>query len=103
MVGTGKFPGSVIRSIDASKILGIRAGDDHRFIGIWVVVVDDRVFVRSWDNKATGWYQTFCKNPEGSIQVGNRKFNVRARKTRGERLLDSIGAAYAQKYNTKAS
>ena len=44
-----RFSTSILAALDKSKILGIRAGDrsDHRFIGIWVVVVEDRVFVRS--------------------------------------------------------
>jgi hypothetical protein len=38
------------------------------------------------------------------IQVPTgREIRVRARKVRGERLLDAIDAAYGEKYNTPAS
>ena len=44
-----RLPKPVVRAIRDGKILGIKAGSQpHRFIGIWAVVVDDRVFVRSW-------------------------------------------------------
>lgn len=44
-----RFPRSILAAVDESKILGVRAGarSDHRFIGIWAVVVEGRVFARS--------------------------------------------------------
>lgn len=86
-----------------SRILGVRSGTEHRFTGVWVVVANDRVFIRSWDDKPTGWHRAFLKNPTGAIQVAGREIPVRAKKVRGERLLEAIEAAYAEKYNTKAS
>ena len=42
------FPAVLLSRLQHDKGLRIRAGSgDHRFIGIWVVVVKDRVFVRS--------------------------------------------------------
>jgi len=91
--------------IDESKILGIRAGaqSDHRFIGIWAVVVDGRVFARSWMQKADGWYRTLLDDPLGAIQVGEREVRIRAVRVRGERLRDTVERAYAEKYRTPGS
>ncbi len=83
------------------KILGIRAGTKpHRFIGIWAVVVEGRVFVRSWSLKPRSWYRTFLEEPRGAIQVGDREIPVRAVRTRSERLKDAVSRAYLAKYNT---
>jgi hypothetical protein len=42
--------------------------------------------------------------PRGAIQIPDRReFRVRAKKTRGERLLDAIDDAYREKYDTPAS
>jgi hypothetical protein len=43
-----RFSRARAAAIDRSAILAIRAGRaaDHRFIGIWAVVIDRRVFVR---------------------------------------------------------
>ena len=92
----------MVAAIDHSKILGIRAGrtSDHRFIGVWVVVVEGRVFARSWDVARGGWYQTLVDDPFGTIQVGDRQIRVRARRLRGERIRDAIEEAYATKYAT---
>jgi hypothetical protein len=97
-----RLPDSVVRAIDESKILGVRAGgkSDHRFIGIWAVVVSGRVFARSWTRKSDGWYRTFLDDPLGTIQVGQRNVRVRAVPARGERLRDAVEQAYARKYPT---
>jgi hypothetical protein len=52
-----RFPKKVVSAIREGKILGIRAGTKpHRIIGIWAVVVENRVFVRSWGLKERGRY-----------------------------------------------
>jgi len=98
-----KFSNDVIEALRKSKILGVRAGTEHRFTGVWPVVIDDRLFVRSWNDKATGWFRAFRKEPKGAIQVGGLEIPVRARPTRSARIREAVTAAYGEKYNTKAS
>lgn len=100
-----RFAPSIVRAIDESKILGIRAGrrSDHRFIGVWPVVVDGRVLVRSWTLKPGGWYHTFLSDPYGTIQIGARKVAVRAVRIRSEQIRDAVETAYAAKYPTPGS
>ncbi len=95
----------LVAAIDESKILGVRAGNrsDHRFIGIWAVVVNGRVFARSWSQKADGWYRTFLEDPLGTIQVGKRRVRIRAARAQGERLRNAVERAYAKKYPTPGS
>ena len=95
----------VIAAADAAKIMGIRAGakSDHKFIGVWPVVVDGRLFARSWTSTKGGWYQSFLEDPLGVIQVGDREVRVRAVRVKSERVRDKIEDAYTEKYNTKAS
>jgi hypothetical protein len=98
------FSRPALAALDAAKILGVRAGTEHRFTGVWVVVVKGRVFVRSWNDKASGWHHAFVEEPLGTIQAPNgREIRVRAKKVRGEGLLDAIDEAYGEKYNTAAS
>jgi hypothetical protein len=95
----------VVAAIDASKILGVRAGtrSDHRFIGIWPVVIGGRVFGRSWSLKPDGWYRTFLDDPRGALQVGSREIPIRAVPVRSERIRDAVDRAYAAKYPTPGS
>ena len=102
---TRQFSRSIVAAIDESKILGIRAGarSDHRFIGIWAVVVGGRVFARSWTQKPGGWYRTLLEDPLGTIQVGERQLRIRAILARGTRLRNAVERAYATKYPTPGS
>ncbi|MEA2603504.1 MAG: hypothetical protein QOF89_4496 [Acidobacteriota bacterium] len=99
-----RFPDDVLAILRDGKILRLRAGTQpHRFIGIWVVVVEGRVFVRSWSLKPRSWYRTFLEEPRGAIQVADREIAVRAVRTRSERLKDAVDRAYLEKYRTPGS
>ena len=98
------FPPAVLLLLRDSRMLGIRAGTEpHRFTGVWFVMIGDRVFVRPWYDKPGGWHRAFSGNPRGTMLVSGREIPVRARNTRADRLFDAIDAAYAEKYDTKAS
>jgi hypothetical protein len=99
----GRFSGRLLSAIHEGHYLRIRSGPTHRFIWIWAVVVGGRVFVRSWNDKRTGWYRAFLEEPRGAIEIGERVVGVRAARRSGERLLDAIERAYAEKYTTPAS
>lgn len=99
-----RFPEDILAAIHDGKILGLRAGTQpHRFIGIWAVVVEGRVLVRSWSLKPRSWYRTFLEEPRGTIQVGDRQIDVRAVRTRSERLKEAVDRAYLEKYKTPGS
>ena len=99
-----RFPDKILEAIRDNKILGIRAGaQPHRFIGIWAVVVEGRVFVRSWSLKPRSWYRTFLEEPRGTINVDGHEIAVRAVQTRSERLKDAIDRVYLEKYHTPGS
>ena len=98
------FSKPVVAALGAARIVGVRSGTKHRPTGVWVVVVRSRAFARSWSDKPGGWFRGFVAEPHGTIQIpGGREVRVRAKKVRGERLLDAIDAAYATKYDTAAS
>ena len=99
---TRRFAQKRLAVFQATKYLYIRSGD-HRFIPIWVVVVDGRVIVRSWNDDADGWYQAFLANPSGAVRIGDEEMPVRAMRLRSARLNDSADDAYALKYTSKAN
>ena len=105
MTSRNHFPDDILAAIRKEKILGIRAGKEstHRVIGVWAVVVEGRVFVRSWSIKPRSWWRTFLEDPYGSAFVGDKEFPIRAVQTRSERLKDLVSQAYKEKYNTPGS
>ena len=99
-----KFPKPVVEAISAGKILGIRAGTrPHRIIGIWAVVVEGRVFVRSYSLKPRSWWRTFQEEARGIIEVNGKQIKVRPVFTRSERLKKLVDRAYAEKFPTPGS
>jgi len=97
------FADKIVEAFQSAKILGVRAGTEHRYTGVWVVVVDSRIFARSWDNKPTGWFQAFRKEPNGTVQVGELELPVRGKVVRSARLRDAVTVAFGEKYPTKGS
>lgn len=99
-----KFPPKILAAIRDGQVLGIRAGTQpHRIIGIWAVVVEGRVFVRSWSLKPRSWFRTFLEEPRGVIAVNGREMPVRAVFTKSERLKAAVSRAYLEKYHTPGS
>ncbi len=58
-----KFSAKIVEALRNAKIIGVRSGTEHRYTGVWVVVVGNRVFARSWSDKPTGWFRAFKKEP----------------------------------------
>jgi hypothetical protein len=98
---TKRFTGPVLASLRDDKFLYIRAGKKHRFLGIWSVVVDGRAFVRSWNDKPSGWYRAFLEDPTGAIRIGDREIPIRVRKVTAARVNEAIDAAYLEKFPSK--
>jgi hypothetical protein len=103
MTAARRFSGPELDELARGKILGVRAGAEHRYTGVWVVVVGGRVFVRSWNDRPNGWYRAFQAQPLGSIRLAGREIAIRGRRLRGGRLRDAVTRAYGLKYDTKAS
>src|SRR5215510_14588630 len=99
---TRRFAPATVAGFEATKNLYIRAGE-HGFMPIWVVVVDRLVIVRSWNDKAGGWYRAFLSQPYGAVRMDEDEVPVRALRLRSTRLNDAADDAYASKYTTKAN
>ena len=99
-----RFSKPVLTALRDAKILGVRSGTTHRFTGVWVLVIGDRVFIRSWNDKPTGWRRAFDAEPDGTMQLlSGREVRVRVRPVKTARALDAMDEAYAEKYHTAAS
>ena len=105
MKSRNRFEPQILDRVRKEKIFGIRAGSDskHRVIGVWAVVVEGRLFLRSWSMKPRSWWRVFLEDPYGSLFVDDQEIPVRAVQTRSERLKDLVSQAYKEKYNTPGS
>lgn len=87
------------------NLIGIRAGQDRpTFLPIWMVVVDNRVFARSWGLAEKSWFNSFMENPAGAIRCGEEMIPVRAVVPSDlAQLTERISQAYLDKYNAGAN
>lgn len=92
----------VLQYINTHSIIEIKAGEERTtFLEIWMVIVNDRVFARSWGLVERSWYHTFLKDPKGQIRCGEKIVNIKALIPEDiKELTVEINKAYLTKYNT---
>ena len=98
-----RFDDAIVEAALNAKIAGVRAGTNHRYTGVWIVVVDDRLFVRSWNDNPTGWFRAFRNQPTGMLRLATLEIPVRGKPVRSSRIRDAVSKAFGEKYSTKAS
>lgn len=64
---------------------------------IWVVVVDDQVFVRTWQRRTTGWYGRATVRRRAVILISGEPIDVVVTAT-GDADAAAINDAYCEKY-----
>jgi hypothetical protein len=75
-------------------------GTLRKWVPIWVVCVDDAVYVRTWHRRTTGWFGDVLELPQARIQVPGLEVDVLITNF-GEGppgLRSSVDAAYSTKY-----
>ncbi len=65
---------------------------------IWVVVIGDDVFIRSFHGIAGRWYQEIKANPAAAVHVGGERIPVRAMPVTNDATTEQVSDAYRQKY-----
>src|ERR1051326_3907707 len=64
-----KFSKAFLKCINDRQITSLRVGKDRtKFTGIWMVVVRDRIFGRSYYGAERSWYTAFLSGEEGDIK-----------------------------------
>ena len=78
----------------------VRTGE-HRFIPIWTVVVNGRVFARSWQQREDGWAAALARSEPGEVKVNGEPRPVEALVvgTEDRALTNAIDQAYRDKYD----
>jgi hypothetical protein len=77
-------------------------GRTHRTI-IWVMVVDDEVYVRSVRGRNGRWYQEIVANPQGAIIVDGQHLAVHAVPVTDEAVISRVSDEVLRKYRRSPS
>lgn len=99
-----KFSKAFLKCISETQITSIRAGKDReKFTGIWMVVVKDRVFGRSYYGAERSWFTGFLNEGKGEIKCGKEIVPVKGLKPADLKTITAaINKAYEKKYLVKA-
>lgn len=88
--------------IKGNTLIGIKGGaSDRAFLDIWMVVVDRKIFARSWGMSSRSWFTAFCEQGVGQIKFGNQVVDVAGKTIVDSETNASISKAYKAKYTQK--
>jgi hypothetical protein len=65
---------------------------------IWVVVVDDDVFIRSFTGPKGKWYRNVLVNPEADVEFDGKAIHVKAIPVKDRETIEAVSRAYLDKY-----
>ena len=87
--------------IKSSNLIGLKAGHEREtFLEIWMVVVDNRIFARSWGFAERSWYNSFLNDSSGEIKCGDEVFQIEAVvPDNDDEFNEKISEAYLKKYS----
>lgn len=96
------FDSATLDCIRSNNLIGIKAGTQREtFLDIWMVIVDNRVFARSWGFGEKSWYNTFIIEPAGQLRCGEMIVNITAHLPENDPELNArISQAYLDKYDS---
>lgn len=98
-----KFSKAFLKCISETQITSVRAGKDReKFTGIWMVVVKDRIFGRSYKLSERSWYTALLSGDNGDIKCGKEIIPVKGLKPGDiNTITKAINKAYEKKYLVK--
>jgi len=98
-----KFSKAFLKCITETQITSVRAGEGReKFTGIWMVVVKDRIFGRSYYGSERSWYIALLNRDLGDIKCGKEIIAVKGKKpTDIKTITKAINKAYEKKYLIK--
>ncbi|WP_158538604.1 DUF2255 family protein [Chitinophaga skermanii] len=95
------FPYHILKYIEKHTLIGVRAGRNRqKFVEVWMVVVNNRVFARSWGQAPLGWYTEFLTDPMGAIRCGDDIIQVAGFiPPDADKIQQAVSNAYLSKYD----
>jgi hypothetical protein len=105
-MGIGSWTPEQLRGIAEARELEIAGhrgdGRAHRWLPIWVVCVDEQVYVRTWYRRTTGWFGQVTASGRARIRVPGVELDVVVADLGDEDrdLRAAVDRAYRAKYGT---
>lgn len=99
-----KFSKAFLQCINETQITSVRVGKGRdKFTGIWMVVVKDRIFGRSYYGAERSWYTSLLNGDNGEIKCVKEIMLIKGVKPSDINTVNkAISKAYETKYLVKA-
>jgi hypothetical protein len=98
---TQTFDAATLATLRDNKEIRIHTGTQKgRGVIIWVVVVDDAVFVRSVRGPKGKWFLTAAKDRQAALETGGRRLPVHVVSVTDNATIDAVSQAFLNKYAT---
>ncbi len=96
-----RFPENFYEYHRNHTLIEIKGGTNReKFLEIWMVSVDGRVFARSWNKSERSWFTEIEKTGVGQIRYGDTIINIKGQKLpKNAELTRLINERYLEKYN----
>ena len=93
------FDADMLRELRDVPELRIRTGKHPTTaVVIWIVVVDDEVFVRSWLGAKGRWYRDLAAGGPATLEFAGRRVEVQASPASGAASVARASAEFLRKY-----
>ena len=98
---TMPFPQELYDYLSTHTLIKVKGGRTRlKFLEIWMVEVEGRLFSRTWNKSAKSWYTAFLEEGVGQIKFGEEIIDVRGQRLEvDQELTRQINEAYLKKYN----
>jgi hypothetical protein len=98
---TGTFDTVTLDRLRTEEEVGIRTSrHPDRAVIIWIVVVDDAVFVRSVRGPKGRWYVDVAAAGRATLEIGDHQIPVRATAVSDPDTVAAVSRAFLGKYAT---
>ena len=98
-----RFDAETLRRLRAAREVSIRTEKhSNSAVVIWLVVVDDEVFVRSWRGTAGRWFRDLAAGGPASLEFSGRWLSVQAIPTNDAAAIARVSAEFLRKYQPSA-
>ncbi|HEY7578212.1 MAG TPA: DUF2255 family protein [Acetobacteraceae bacterium] len=99
MTGQATFDANVLETLRSRPEVSIRTSrNPRRPVTIWIVVVDDAVFVRSVQGPRGKWYLAAKADGEATLVIGQQELPVRVTPVTDPVAVDAVSRAILSKY-----
>ncbi len=97
------FSRAFLQCVNEHSITSLRAGANRtKFTGIWMVVVNGRIFGRPYYFAERSWYNAFLQEQIGEIKCDKAIIKVKGIAPDDlDGIAPAVNEAYARKYNAK--